>query len=205
MADAAITIFLLICVGRGIFKGPVIELFSIAGTFCGLVAAGWLYSSIAAMLPNEIMSEAQRWMTGFLSLFGVVYFLLSLLGVVANYLMRVRLKGWIVHLSGAGLGLCKGILVVAILLVPLIAFFPNKVEWLRRGATFPYERRISATIIRITPKRLQSQFSSQIDSDGHPSPKREIGFTRSNNGMQKKQPESEMKVLWGAQDDKACG
>ena len=179
MADAAITIFLVICVGRGIFKGPVIELFSIAGTFGGLVAAGWLYSSIAAMLPKEIMSEALRWMTGFLSLFGFVYFLLSLLGVVANYLIRVRRRGWILHLSGAGLGLCKGILVVAILLVPLIAFFPNSVEWLRQGANFPFERRISATIVRITPKRLQSQFSLQIDSDGSPSPKREIGFTLS--------------------------
>lgn len=176
MADALILLFWLVCLFRGWFRGPVSELFSIAGIISGLVVAAWIYSPLAAALPGGIGSEQLRRSASFILIFSGVFLLLSVSGVVAAYLMDIRRKGWMQCTFGAVLGILKGILAIAVLLVPLVAFFPQNAAWVGRSTIFPYENLLAEKVACVTPAILQRKFSSHIDNYKQASLKGETGF-----------------------------
>lgn len=176
MADALILLFWLVCLVRGWFRGPVSELFSIAGIIGGLVVAAWIYSPLAAALPGAIGSEQLGRTASFLLVFSFIFLLLSVSGVVATYLMHVRRKGWLRRTFGAVLGILKGILTLAVLLVPLVAFFPQEAAWVGRSIIFPYEKLLAEKVACVTPAILQRKFSSHIDNYKQASLKAETGF-----------------------------
>ena len=163
MADAVIIIFWLICLIRGVFRGPVNELFSISGIFGGLVVAAWVYLPLAAIIPVGIGSEHLRRTISFFAVFSAVFALLSVSGIVAVYLMHLRHSGWLQRAFGAGLGICKGFLAVAVLLVPLVAFFPQESSWFGRSTLFPFENWVAEKVATVTPAPMHRQFDAHID------------------------------------------
>ena len=172
MADVVIIIFLMVFLIRGAFRGPLVEMFSAAGTLCGLLVACRLYTSLEALIPVDIGSDQLRWMVVFLSLFITIHVLLSLLGVIAHYLTQLSRTGWLIRLPGAGLGICNGVLLIAVFLVPLITFFPQQVAWIDRGNVSFIEKRLSETIVRAVPGDLRDQFLSHAGYHRNPFPGR---------------------------------
>jgi len=175
MADAVIIIFWLVCLIRGVFRGPVNEVFSIAGALAGLVVAGWFYSPLAGLIPDTIGSAPLRSTASFLLLFIGTYLSLSVSGIIAAYLMHLHRVGWLSRAFGAGLGFIKGVLVVAVLLVPLVAFLPQKAARLGRSAIIPFENQLAVKVASVTPSALHQRFSLNIDAD---KPIRKKGRTR---------------------------
>ncbi len=162
MADAAILIFWLVCLVRGIFRGPVNELFSIAGILCGLFTAAFFYPSVAKLLSVWVKSEPVRGLTGFVTLFIGMYMLAAVCGVIATYLMHLGRSGWVGRAFGAGLGLLKGMLVVAVILIPVVAFSPNQSRWIGGSGLIPYENRLSGEMVQVVPSTIGNPFSSHI-------------------------------------------
>ena len=162
IADAAILIFLLVCLVRGIFRGPVNELFSIAGALVGLFVAAFFYPYFPDQLSVWIESEPVRGLICFLTLFGAMYLMVTVCGVIAAYLVHLRRSGWLNRAFGAGLGLLKGVLVVAVLLIPLVAFSPDQSTWIGRSEIIPYENRLSGELVLVIPSTIGDPFSSHI-------------------------------------------
>ena len=163
MADAAILIFWLVCLIRGIFRGPVNELFSIAGALVGLFAAAFFYAYFSELLFVWIESGPVRGLICFLTLFGAMYLLATVCGVIATYLMHLRPSGWLNRAFGAWLGLLKGVLVVAVVLIPLVAFLPDQSIWIGRSGIIPYENRLSGELVLAIPSSIGDPFSSHIE------------------------------------------
>lgn len=162
MADAAILMFWLVCLIRGIFRGPVNELFSIAGVLVGLFAAAFFYPPVSRMLSGWIDSSSMRDLTCFLTIFGCLYLLMSVSGVIATYLLHLRRSGWMNRTLGAGLGLLKGMLVVAVLLVPLVSFLPKHATWIGGSAILPFENHLSEKMVHVLSSAIHDAFSSHI-------------------------------------------
>ena len=162
LADAAILIFWLVCLVRGIFRGPVDELFSIAGALCGLFTAAFSYPYASKVLSVWMESEPMRGLTCFFTLFIGVYILAAVCGVIATYLIRLRRSGWLRRAFGAGLGLLKGMLVVAMILIPLVAFLPHQSIWIGGSEIIPYENRLSARMVQVIPSAIGDPFTSHI-------------------------------------------
>lgn len=162
MADAAILIFWLVCLIRGIFRGTVNELFSIVGVLVGLFAAAFLYSPVSRMLSGWIDSSSMRDLTCFLTIFGCMYLLMTVCGVIATYLFHLRRSGWMNRVLGAGLGLLKGMLIVAVLLVPLVSFLPKNSPWISGSVIFPSENHFSEKMIHVLSSAIHEAFSSHI-------------------------------------------
>ena len=162
MADAAILIFWLVCLIRGIFRGPVNELFSIAGALGSLFAAAFFYPYFSEVLSARMESEPLRSLACFLALFVSMYMLAVVCGVIATYLMHLRRSGWLSRTVGAGLGLLKGMLVVAVVLIPMVAFLPNQFKWIGRSGIIPYENRLSGKLVLAIPSIIGDPFSSHI-------------------------------------------
>ncbi|MCB2149003.1 MAG: CvpA family protein [Deltaproteobacteria bacterium] len=162
MADAAILIFWLVCLIRGIFRGPVNELFSIAGVLVGLFAAAFFYPPVSRMLSGWIASSPMRDLTCFLTIFGCMCLLMTVSGVIVTYLLHLRRSGWMNRASGAGLGLLKGMLFVAVLLVPLVSFLPKHSPWIGGSVIFPFENHLSEKMVHLLPSVIREAFSSHI-------------------------------------------
>ena len=164
MTDAAILIYWLVCLIRGIFRGPANELFSIIGALGGLFTAAFFYPSVSTVLPGLIESEQMRFLTCFLTLFGVIYLLATLSGVIAAYLLRLHRSGWMNRALGAGFGMLKGMFVAAVLLVPLVAFLPNHSTWISGSAILPFENRLSEKMVDVIPSAIHDSFLFHIDA-----------------------------------------
>jgi membrane protein required for colicin V production len=164
MVDAAIILLWLICLVRGLFRGPFKELFSIVGVVVGLIAAAWIYSPLATAVPGAIGTEHLRRAVSFLLVFISVFLLLNVSGIIVVYLMNPDRPGWLIRTFGAGLGLLKGVLIIGVLLVPLVVFFPQKASWVSQSAIIRYENGIAEGIVHFTPVILHRQFSSHLEN-----------------------------------------
>ena len=167
MADTAILIFWLVCLVRGIFRGPVNELFSIAGILGGLFTAALTFSAVSSVLPGCFGSWQWRDLTFFLLLFGSVYLLLTIAGIVAAYFLRLRRSGWISRVFGAGFGIAKGMLAIAVLLVPIVAFLPKQLTHLGGSILLPYENHLSEKLVQVVPAAVHDPFAAHIDRYKH--------------------------------------
>jgi len=163
MADAAILIFWLVCLVRGIFRGLVNELFSIAGVFGGLFAASFYYSTISKVLPGWIGSVQLRYLICFIILFGFMYFLMTVFGIIAAYLLNLRRIGWMNRAFGSGFGTLKGMLVVCVLFVPIVAFLPKNSKWIGESVVLPYADLLSEKMVQVIPSAIHDPFTSHID------------------------------------------
>jgi membrane protein required for colicin V production len=162
MADALILIFWMVCLIRGIFRGPGCELFSIAGALGGLYVAALCYPNVPGVLSIFIESENIRGSVFFFTVFGGIYLLMAVTGVIASYLLHLHRSGWMNRAIGAGIGTLKGMLVVAVLLVPLVAFLPKQSTWIGGSVILSYENRLSEKMVRVIPSTLHDAFSSHI-------------------------------------------
>lgn len=163
VADDAILIFWLVCLIRGIFRGPVNELFSIAGALIGLFAASYTFLTISKVIPGWVGTVQLRFLTCFLILFSFMYLLTTAFGIIATYLLYLRRSGWVNRAFGAGLGTLKGVLVVAVLFVPLVDFLPKTSTWIGESVILPYADILSEKMVRIIPAAICDSFSSHMD------------------------------------------
>lgn len=163
VADDAIVIFWLVCLIRGIFRGPVNELFSIAGALIGLFTASYTFSTFSTVFPGWIGTVQCRHLVGFLILLGFMYLLVTTFGIVATYLLRLRRSGPINRAFGAGIGALKGALIVAVLFVPLVAFLPKNSPWIGESAILPYAERFSEKMVKVIPAQVNIPFTSHVD------------------------------------------
>jgi hypothetical protein len=139
VADDVILIFLMVFLIRGAFRGPLVEMFSAAGTLCS--GCLWHVGSIHHLQHSSLLILVPINYGGWSFFFrcsSPSTYLLSMLGCRCPISGTAKRRtGWLIRLSGAGLGICNGVLLIAVFLVPLITFFPQQVASDRSEAGFP--------------------------------------------------------------------
>jgi membrane protein required for colicin V production len=162
-ADAAIFIFWLVCLVRGLRRGPVTELVSIVGVWVGMFAAADAYGIFSRILPGWMGSIQRRYLIGFLILFVCIYILMNAIGLIVAYLLQCHRAGWINRATGAGFGALKGVLVIAVIWVSVVAFVPQDTAWIDNSAILPYENILSEKMARVVPAAIYNRFCSHVD------------------------------------------
>lgn len=147
---------------RGVFRGLIKEVSSIVGVLVGFWMAFSYYPAAAGLLVRWVHVPAYRNLLGFLVLFCAVFAVVSIVGVVIKYLMRVAFLGWLDRICGAAFGLLKAVLITAVVLMTLTAFLPGGSPLVRDSLLAPQITRISATLARVTPKDLKTQFGTKM-------------------------------------------
>ena len=123
--DIIIIVILGYSVVRGLFRGLVKEVSSIIGVLGGFYAAYTYYMVVTQLLSRWISDTEYLNVLSFFIIFCIVFFVVSILGVVINYILKIAFLGWVDRICGAGFGTMKGILIVSVILVALTAFFPK--------------------------------------------------------------------------------
>jgi membrane protein required for colicin V production len=162
IADLMIVLVLLVSVVQAAISGFFQEAFAIAGAVFGYIVAAWQYQRLTAYISSYISSRWLAEIVAFLLIFSLVLILAGLLGRTVRWLIKeVGLSG-IDRFMGALLGLVRGSLLVAIVLLGMTAFAPNS-RWLQGSSLAPYFQVVGRAAIWVAPSELRSQFYQGLD------------------------------------------
>lgn len=160
--DGIIIIILVYCLIRGIFRGLIKEMFSLVGVLAGFYAAYNYYPWVAAHLSQWIANAGYLNILSFLIIFFVVFLVISILGVIINYLLKIAFLGWVDRICGAGFGAIRGILIVSVVLIPLISFLPKGAPVLKDSLLAPHATLVSEKMALVVSKDLKSAFTNKL-------------------------------------------
>lgn len=160
--DLFVIVVIGYCLVRGIFRGLIKEVSAIVGVLAGFWIAYSYYPTVARPLGRWISDPAYLNILGFMILFCGVFILVSVVGVVIKYLLRVAFLGWLDRICGAAFGLFKGVLITAVVLMALTAFLPKGTGLIRDSLLAPQVTRLSENLARVTPRDLKAQFGVKL-------------------------------------------
>ena len=161
-ADWIIFALLLLNVVSAAIQGFFAEALSMAGLIVGYIVAAWQYPRLAGWLSSFFKSEWLADIFGFLIIFFAILILFSIAGRVARKLMKAAGLSGFDRFLGALLGLVKGGLVVAVVLMGLTAFTPTS-KMLENSELAPYFLVVGRAAIWVAPSQLRARFYEGLD------------------------------------------
>jgi len=162
IADWIILLVLLVSVIQAASSGFFQEIFSIAGLVFGYLIAAWQYRHLADHFGPYISSRWLGEIVAFLAIFLGVMVLAGVLGKIIRWAMKEAGLSVIDRFLGGILGLVRGCLLIAIVLVGMTAFTPTS-RWLQNSSLSPYFLVVGRAAIWVAPTELRSQFYKGLD------------------------------------------
>ena len=135
---------------------------SLVGVLGGFYAAFSYYSWVATFLSRWIEDTKYLNLLSFVIIFFLVFLIISILGVIINYLLKIAFIGWVDRVCGAGFGALRGVLIVSVLLIPLISFLPKGTSVLKDSMLAPYATLASEKMAMVVSKDLKHAFTSKL-------------------------------------------
>jgi membrane protein required for colicin V production len=161
-ADWLIILVIVLNVILAAMHGFFAEALSMAGLVVGYVVAAWQYQRLAGWLLTFLNSELLAEIFAFLIIFFVIMLVFSVAGRIARKLMKeVGLSGFDRFL-GALLGVLKGALAVAVVLMGMTAFTPTS-SMLDKSELAPYFLVVGRAAIWLAPSALRAKFDEGLD------------------------------------------
>jgi membrane protein required for colicin V production len=146
--DYIIIGFLLFLVIRGIFRGFIREIFSLAGVILGVWLGNHYQPWLTDILKRYLPLPQYLPLFSFILLFIAVLIICNLLGWSLKLLVKNALVGWLDKCGGVVLALLKGLLLCSLILVILTFFFPvEKTQFISKSVLAP---RILKSYQRVT-------------------------------------------------------
>lgn len=162
VADWIILAFVAVSVIAAGFEGFFHEAFGLAGLVVGYVLAAWQYHRLAEWFAPHVKSLWLGEIAGFFIIFFAVLIVAGFAGRVARWTMKEAGLRMIDRVLGAVLGLVRGCLVVAIVLVAMAAFAPAA-RWFGGSQLAPYFLVVGRAAIWVAPSELRHRFYQGLD------------------------------------------
>lgn len=149
---------------RGIFRGLILEISSIAGFLAGFLAANKFYGDLqpvaARIIPGQEWSQA----AAYLFIFVTTMFAVSLFSLFLKKLLRMIMLGWLDRLGGGLLGFVKAGLICSLTLLMLTVFLPKNHELLTTSRISPHISAMSRNLSGFLPEELKDEFRAKADT-----------------------------------------
>src|SRR5579862_9611158 len=162
VADWLIFAVLLINVVTAAMQGFFSEALTMAGLVVGYVAAAWKYRTVAAWLEGFLKNPWLAEILGFLVIFFAIVLLFGIAARIARWLMKEAGLSGFDRFLGAVLGLLKGGLMVAVILMGMTAFEPTS-KLLQNSQLAPYFLVVGRAAIWVAPSELRARFYQGLD------------------------------------------
>ena len=138
------------------------EAFGIGGLIVGYLLAAWQYAYVATWFAPYTKSEWTAKILGYTTIFVGTLIIAGLIGKLAQWLMKEVGLSWFDRVMGGALGLLKGSLGVAVLLVATTSFAPTA-KWVSDSALAPYFLVVGRAAIWIAPSDLRARFYQGLE------------------------------------------
>jgi membrane protein required for colicin V production len=162
VADWIILAFLLFSVAAAAWEGFFHEAFGLAGLIVGYLLAAWQYRRLANWFEPILKQPWLGEIGAFLVIFFAVMIAAWLAGRLARWVMKEAGLTALDRTLGGLLGLLKGSLVVAIVLVALAAFAPAA-RWLPGSQLAPYFLVAGRAAVWLAPTELRHRFDEGLE------------------------------------------
>jgi membrane protein required for colicin V production len=161
-ADWMIVALLLINVIAAAMQGFFSEVLGMAGLVAGYIVAAWQYRRLAEWFETFLKNSWLAEILGFLILFFAVLFLFAVAARMARWVMKETGLSGFDRLLGGLLGLVKGGLMVAVILMGMTAFTPTS-KMLENSRMAPYFLVVGRAAIWLAPAELRARFYQGLD------------------------------------------
>ena len=162
VADWVILAFLLFSVATAAWEGFFHEAFGLAGLVLGYLLAAWQYRRLADWFEPILKQPWLGEIGAFLIIFFAVMIAAWLAGRLARWVMKEAGLTALDRTLGGLLGLLKGSLVVAIVLVAMAAFTPTS-RWLPGSQLAPYFLVAGRAAVWLAPTELRHRFDEGLE------------------------------------------
>jgi len=162
LADWIICALVLVNVVTAAMQGFFSEALTIAGLVLGYIVAAWKYRSLAEWLESFLKNEWLAEILGFLIIFFAIVLLFGVAARIARWVMKESGLSGLDRFLGAVLGLLKGGLMVAVILMGMTAFQPAS-KLLQNSQLAPYFLVVGRAAIWVAPSELRARFYQGLD------------------------------------------
>ena len=176
-ADWMICLVLLLNVVTAAMQGFFSEALTMAGLVAGYIVAAWKYRALAEWLESFLKNDWLAEILGFLIIFFAILFLFGIAARIARWVMKETGLSGLDRFLGALLGLLKGGLMVAVILMGMTAFAPAS-RLLVNSQLAPYFLVVGRAAIWLAPSELRARFDQGMNLL-HQAPQKLSGATAS--------------------------
>ncbi len=162
IADWIILVFLGISAVGAAVEGFFQVAFHLAGLIVGYLLAAWQYQRVAAWFAPYLKTPWVGEIAGFLIIFLAVLIVAGIAGRIAHWVMKKAGLSAMDRALGALLGLCRGALIVAVVLVGVASFAPAA-KWLAGSQLAPYFLVGGRAVVWLAPSELRNRFYQGLD------------------------------------------
>ena len=161
-ADWVIVVVIVVSVVQAAISGFFHEAFGIAGLIVGYLLAAWNYQRLAARYAPYLKSMWLGEIGAFLVIFLAVLIAAGIAGRITRHIVKEAGLSFVDRILGGALGLLRGILMVAVVLVSMAAFTPTS-TWLEGSELAPYFLVVGRAAIWVAPSELRARFYQGLD------------------------------------------
>jgi membrane protein required for colicin V production len=162
VADWIIFAVVLLNVVTAAMQGFFSEALTMAGLVVGYIVAAWRYRTLAGWFERFLKNDWLAEILGFLVIFFAIVLLFGLAARVARWVMKESGLSGFDRFLGAILGLLKGGLMVAVILMGMTAFEPTS-KLLQNSQLAPYFLVLGRAAIWLAPSELRARFYQGLD------------------------------------------
>jgi membrane protein required for colicin V production len=162
VADWVIAAVIVFSVIQAAISGFFHEAFGIAGLVLGYLLAAWNYERLAARFAPDLKSPWLGEIAAFLIIFLGVLIVAGMAGRITSHIVKKAGLSFFDRLLGGALGLLRGALMVAVILVSMAAFTPTS-QWLEGSELAPYFLVAGRAAIWVAPSALRARFYEGLD------------------------------------------
>jgi len=156
-ADWIICAVVLLNVIAAAAQGFFSEALTLGGLVVGYLVAAWQYRSLAEWLETFLKNPWLAEILGFLLIFFAIVILFGIAARIARWVMKEAGLSGLDRFLGGLLGLLKGGLMVAVILMGMTAFAPTS-KLLANSQLAPYFLVVGRAAIWVAPADLRARF-----------------------------------------------
>ena len=160
--DWIICALLLFSVITAAIQGFFSEALTTAGLIVGYIVAAWQYRRLAEWFESFLKNPWLAEILGFLIIFFAILLLFGIAARIARWIMKEAGLSGFDRFLGAVLGLLKGGLMVAVILMGMTAFQPTS-KLLQNSQLAPYFLVVGRAAIWLAPSELRARFYQGLD------------------------------------------
>ena len=162
LVDWIILGVVLLNVVTAAMQGFFSEALTMAGLVAGYIVAAWKYRGLAGWFEGFLKNDWLAEVLGFLVIFFAIVLLFGLAARVARWLMKETGLSGFDRFLGAILGLLKGALMAAVILMGMTSFEPTS-KLLQSSQLAPYFLVLGRAAIWVAPTELRARFYQGLD------------------------------------------
>jgi len=161
-ADWVIVVIITVSIIQAAISGFFHEAFGIAGLIVGYLLAAWNYQRLAARYAPYLKSMWLGEIGAFLVIFLAVLVVAGIAGRITRHIVKEAGLSFVDRILGGALGLLRGILLVAVIIMSMAAFTPTS-TWLEGSELAPYFLVVGRAAIWVAPSELRGRFYQGLD------------------------------------------